>query len=123
MHGNAVEVDLGDVYTPDMVAEVAERLLALEGMRWSLAYGSYSGQLFMSIRTSDRRVNAGRLIREICDDLGGISGGHGSMAGARLPLCGAPAQKKALKKSLVRRFLSEFGVTDRRGKKLLDLER
>jgi nanoRNase/pAp phosphatase (c-di-AMP/oligoRNAs hydrolase) len=123
VHENAVECDLGAIYTPDMVAEVAERLLSLEGMKWSLAYGSFAGNLFLSIRTRDRRMNAGRLIREICDDLGGSSGGHGSMAGARLPLSGTPAQNEKLKKSLVRRFLTEFGVGDVRGCKLLELSR
>lgn len=121
VHENAVEVDLGEIYSPDMVAEVAERLLSLEGMKWSLAYGSYQGQLFLSIRTNDRRMNAGRLIREICDDLGGSSGGHGSMAGARLPLHGTAAQRKRLKRGLVRRFLTEFGISDRKGEKLLTL--
>ena len=48
-------------------------------------------------------MNAGRLIREICEDHGGSSGGHGSMAGARLPLSGhAQAQRKALKRELVK---------------------
>ncbi|MBI5549606.1 MAG: DHH family phosphoesterase [Deltaproteobacteria bacterium] len=121
VHQNAVEVDLGEIYSPDMVAEVAERMLSLEGMKWSLAYGSYQGQLFLSIRTRDRRMNAGRLIREICEDLGGSSGGHGSMAGARLPLHGTRDQRRRLKRSLVSRFLSEFGVHDRKGQKLLAL--
>ncbi len=121
VHENAVECDLGEIYTPDMVAEVAERLLSLEGMKWSLAYGSYAGSLFLSIRTRDRRMNAGRLIREICEDLGGSSGGHGSMAGARLPFTGTASQKEKLKRSLVRRFLTEFGVGDVRGQKLLEL--
>lgn len=123
VHEDAVECDLGEIYTPDMVAEVAERLLSLEGMKWSLAYGTYRGNLFLSIRTRDRRRNAGRLIREICEDLGGSSGGHGSMAGARLPLTGAPARATRLKKGLVRRFLTEFGVGDVRGRKLLALSR
>ena len=121
VHENAVECDLGEIYTPDMVAEVAERLLTLEGMKWSLSYASYAGSLFLSIRTRDRRMNAGRLIREICEDLGGSSGGHGSMAGARLPLMGTPAQNERLKRGLVRRFLTEFGVADVRGRKLLEL--
>jgi nanoRNase/pAp phosphatase (c-di-AMP/oligoRNAs hydrolase) len=119
VHENAVEVDLGETYSPDMVAEVAERLLSLETMKWSLAYGSYSNQLYLSIRTNDRRMNAGRLIREICEDLGGSSGGHGSMAGARLPFPGTRAQREQLKRDLVRRFLTEFGVTDLKGRPLL----
>lgn len=120
VHEDAVEADLGEIYSPDMVAEVAERLLSLEGMKWSLAYGSYRGQLFLSIRTRDRRMNAGRLIREICEDLGGTSGGHGSMAGARVPLHGALAQRKQLKADILKRFLREFGV-NATGEKLLDL--
>ena len=32
------------------------------------------------------RVNAGKLVREICGPMGGSAGGHGAMAGARIPL-------------------------------------
>lgn len=121
VHEHAVEVRLGEVYSPDMVAEIAERMLSLEGMKWSLAYGRFKDQLFLSIRTNDRRMNAGRLIRQICEDLGGSSGGHGSMAGARLPLPPAPAQRSRLERGLVRRFLTEFGVADKKGTALLAL--
>lgn len=120
VHHNAITVDLGEVYTPDMVAEIAERMIALDGMKWSLAYGSYGDQLFLSIRCNDRRMNAGRLIREICEDLGGSSGGHGSMAGARLPFTGSASQREKLKRSLLRRFLVEFGVGDSKGTPLLE---
>ena len=66
-----VTVDLGEVYSPDMVAEVAERLSFLEGMKWSLALGTFRGQLYASLRVRDRRMNAGRLIRDICENRGG----------------------------------------------------
>lgn len=123
VHQAAVEVDLGEIYSPDMVAEIAERLVSLEGMKWSLAYGSYEGQLFLSVRTNDRRMNAGRLVREICEDYGGSSGGHGSMAGARLPFGGTRVQKERLKSELISRFLREIGVGDPRGTPLLSLDR
>jgi nanoRNase/pAp phosphatase (c-di-AMP/oligoRNAs hydrolase) len=119
----AVTVDLGAIYTPDMVAEIAERMQFLEGMKWSLAYGSFKGNLYLSLRTRDRRMNAGRIIRGICEDLGGSSGGHGSMAGARLPLTGSRQAREVFKRSIVRRFLSEFGVSDSRGRPLLSLPR
>ncbi|XXF75571.1 DHHA1 domain-containing protein [Myxococcaceae bacterium GXIMD 01537] len=119
VYGTAVITDLEEVYTPDMVAEVAERMMSLEGMKWSLAYASYRNQLFISLRVKDRRMNAGRLIREICTDYGGSSGGHGSMAGARLPLSGRAAQRKALKRELVGRFIHAFGVDDEKPVSLL----
>ncbi len=119
VYGTAIVTDLEEVYSPDMVAEVAERLMFLEGMKWSLAYASYRNQLYVSLRVKDRRMNAGRLIREICADFGGSSGGHGSMAGARLPLSGRANQRKAIKRQLVGRFLEAFGVADERPVSLL----
>ncbi|MFZ5469371.1 MAG: DHH family phosphoesterase [Myxococcota bacterium] len=119
VYGTAIITDLGEVYSPDMVAEVAERMMFLEGMKWSLAFGSYRSQLYFSLRVKDRRMNAGRLIREICEDRGGSAGGHGSMAGARLPLWGTRSQRASLKRDLVARFREAFGVEKERGVSLL----
>ncbi len=115
----AVVTDLGDVYSPDMVAEVAERLSFIEGPKWSLAFGSYRSQLYLSLRVTDKRMNAGRLIRETCASLGGSAGGHGSMAGARLPLAGKKSQREAFKRDVLRRFKEAFGVEGERGVSLL----
>jgi nanoRNase/pAp phosphatase (c-di-AMP/oligoRNAs hydrolase) len=117
-----VVTDLGEVYSPDMVAEVAERMVFLEGIKWSLASASYRSQLYLSMRTNDRRMNAGRLIREICEDQGGSSGGHGSMAGARIPLSGTRAQRDALKRTMVRRFLEAIGLAGVRPVSILSAE-
>ncbi|RKG92156.1 DHH family phosphoesterase [Corallococcus terminator] len=122
VYGTAIITDLEEVYSPDMVAEVAERMMFLEGMKWSLAYGTFRNQLFLSLRVKDRRMNAGRLIRETCEDLGGSSGGHGSMAGARLPLSGSANKRKTLKRELVGRFLEAFGVAEERPKSLLSAQ-
>jgi nanoRNase/pAp phosphatase (c-di-AMP/oligoRNAs hydrolase) len=120
IYGDAVITDLDEVYSPDMVAEIAERMMFLEDMKWSLAYGSYRSQLYFSLRTNDRRMNAGRMIREICEDKGGSSGGHGSMAGARLPLWGNRAQRAKVKRELVKQFLAAFGAENERPEPLLD---
>lgn len=122
LYGTAVVTDLGEVYSPDMVAEVAERLSFLDGTKWSLAYGTYRSQLYYSLRTKDRRMNAGRLIREICQDRGGSSGGHGSMAGARLPLWGNTAQRLRVKRDILRKFLEVFGVRKVRPTPLLSAD-
>ena len=86
--GEAVLVDMGEVYVPEIVPEVAEKLSSLEGLRWSLATGAYGGELYLSLRMNDRRMNAGKVVREICRPLGGSAGGHGAMAGARIPIDG-----------------------------------
>jgi len=112
--------DLAEIYTPDMVAEVAERFMYLDGMRWSLGFGEYDDAVYFSLRTGDRRMNAGRLIREVIEARGGTAGGHGSMAGARLPVKGlSAAAKKRLREEVVKDFLDAFGVRSRRAKKLV----
>lgn len=123
LYTGAVITDLGEVYSPDLVAEVAERLSFLEESKWSLASGSYRSQLYLSLRCSDRRMNAGRLIREVCEGFGGSAGGHGSMAGARIPLVGTRAHRAQTKRDVVRRFKAAFGVEGERGISLLSEEK
>jgi nanoRNase/pAp phosphatase (c-di-AMP/oligoRNAs hydrolase) len=92
----------------------------LEGVRWSLAFGEYEDAIYFSIRTNDRRMNAGRLIRDVIEEKGGSAGGHGTMAGARLPVKGlSAAAQRRLRDDVIRSFLDAFGVKARRGKKLV----
>lgn len=123
LYTGAVITDLGEVYSPDLVAEVAERLSFLEGSKWSLASGSFRSQLYLSLRCSDRRMNAGRLIREVCEGFGGSAGGHGSMAGARIPLVGTREHRAQVKRDVVRRFRAAFGVEGERGSSILSEEK
>ncbi|MFN0063549.1 MAG: DHH family phosphoesterase [Myxococcaceae bacterium] len=122
VYRNVVVTDLGEVYAPDMVAEVAERMSSLQGRKWSIALGTFRHQLYLSIRTRDRRMNAGKLTRDICADQGGSAGGHGSMAGARIPLAGSSAERSAKKRAILRRFLEGFGVGRQRPQPLLTAE-
>ncbi len=120
VYDDAVVCDLAEIYTPDMVAEVAERFSFLQDVKWSLAFGAYEDSLFFSLRTTDRRMNAGRLIREVIEAKGGSAGGHGTMAGARLGVKGlSAAALKRLREDVVRSFLDAFGVRARKGKKLV----
>ena len=111
MRGNVITVDMGGVYLPDIVPEIAERLLSLNGVKWSVAVGTHEDDLYVSIRTNDRRMNAGKQIRTLTEDLGGSAGGHGQMAGARLPLEGLTSRKRqSLASDVLDRFVHNFGV-------------
>jgi nanoRNase/pAp phosphatase (c-di-AMP/oligoRNAs hydrolase) len=120
VYDDAVVCDLGEIYTPDMVAEVAERFSFLAEVKWSLAFGEYEDSIFYSLRTSDRRMNAGRLIRDVIEAKGGSAGGHGTMAGARIGVKGlSAAAHKRLREEIVRSFLDAFGVKARKPKSLV----
>jgi nanoRNase/pAp phosphatase (c-di-AMP/oligoRNAs hydrolase) len=82
IYDTVVISNLGELRYPDMVAEVADFLLRLDGVEWSAAMGCYEKNLHVSVRTTDREVNAGELLRKV---LGGHSaGGHDMIAGGRI---------------------------------------
>ncbi len=103
--GDVVVADIGDVYVPDIVPEIAERLMALEGMKWSVAFGVYEGLMYVSVRTNDGRMNAGKRLQASLGDIPDTSaGGHGRMAGARMDLTGVPYReaRQRIKDAIVR---------------------
>jgi nanoRNase/pAp phosphatase (c-di-AMP/oligoRNAs hydrolase) len=107
---------LGEVQYPDMVAEVADFLLRLDGAEWSAAIGAYDGCLYCSIRTTDRDTNAGDLLQRI---LGAKSaGGHDMIAGGRVPLAADPAERVKAACDVRGRLLRELGVEAEHGKPL-----
>lgn len=115
--GSAVTVSLGDVYVPEIVPEVAEKLVSLMGCRFSMATGAWKNELFLSFRLNNRQTNAGKLVREICRPLGGSAGGHGAMAGARIPLGRQTAQE--LSERIFAAFLLALGLAPGPGEPLV----
>ncbi len=87
LHGHTVVTDLQRVDTPDLVAEIADFLLRLDGADWSVCMGHYQDNVVMSLRTAEEEAHAGQVIRRVVNGLG-RAGGHGTMAGGRVPLDG-----------------------------------
>jgi nanoRNase/pAp phosphatase (c-di-AMP/oligoRNAs hydrolase) len=71
---------LGPVEQPDIVPEIADLLLRLEGKTWSACTGIFENRLYMSLRTTNPRADAGRLMRRVLGRRG-KGGGHGMIAG------------------------------------------
>jgi nanoRNase/pAp phosphatase (c-di-AMP/oligoRNAs hydrolase) len=71
---------LGIVEQPDIVPEIADLLLRMEGKTWSLATGRFGDRVYLSIRTTNPRADAGMLMRRLLGRLG-KGGGHGRTAG------------------------------------------
>lgn len=111
---NVVDVDLGEVYIPDMVPETADRLVQAEGVRWSIVVGEHDGNIYCSIRVNDRRFSAGKLVRELIKQYPeGSAGGHGSMAGMRIPLPSRAqprASRTRARRTLLKKLKQELGL-------------
>jgi nanoRNase/pAp phosphatase (c-di-AMP/oligoRNAs hydrolase) len=115
LHERVVVADLGQVRVPDMVPEMADFLLRLEGMHWSCVLGEYQETLYVSLRTTDPAANAGELIRRVVAGMGS-AGGHASMAGGQVPMNSFTSEEKeGVKRTFVEEMLREAGVEDLEG--------
>lgn len=108
--GELVAVNLGSVRYPDLVAEIAELMLAYEKARYCVCIGEHEGQVFLSIRSEDDSAHAGELIRRVVGSKG-AAGGHGMSAGGRLhhPVRGE-GEMKAVYDELVARMVAELSI-------------
>jgi nanoRNase/pAp phosphatase (c-di-AMP/oligoRNAs hydrolase) len=80
---------LGPVEQPDIIPEIADLLLRLEGKTWSLCTGLYQDRLYLSIRTTNGKADAGSLMHRLLGSRG-KGGGHGRIAGGWLDLSKVP---------------------------------
>ena len=114
VYGDVAACDLGRVYVPDLVPEVADKLVSAEGIRWAIVVGEYDEEIYCSLRVSDRRRSAGKLVREVIKHYpAGGAGGHGSMAGARLPYSErtkSPRGKTRARRKFLRELVLGTGV-------------
>jgi len=110
-YGNRVVSYLGRLESPEMVAEAADLLLRIEGMRWSICIGQIGDWIHLSLRTIERDADAGKVARNL-GGRRGFGGGHQSLAAAQIPLPEEVSTGREIQRfvrSLVRRFLKMTG--------------
>lgn len=112
IYGRAVVADLGRLRVPDMVPEMADFLMRLEGIRWSCVLGDYQDTLYVSIRTSDPEGNAGEAIKMAVAGMGS-AGGHTSMAGGQVLMPRyTDSEKEDVKRTFIEALLPLTGVAE-----------
>ena len=103
--------NLHDIEYPEIVAEIAEFLLQVEGVTIILGIGRYGSEGVLSMRNSSSELHAGKLIRSIVEGLG-TAGGHGMTAGGQVrPMPDSIADQQAVEKQLVERLLRQLNLT------------
>jgi len=108
---------LGEVSSPESVAEIADWFLRLEGQQWSLCGGACDGRYQVSLRTDLADADAYPALRFL---LGreGKCGGHGRMAGGQIPLTELTVEQV---QDLIRtRAIELFGLEGRQAERLAE---
>lgn len=95
---------LGEVEQPDIVPELADLLLRMEGKTWCLVTGRFEDRVYLSIRTTNARADAGRVMRRLVGR-NGKGGGHGMIAGGWVKITvGYAENPRSLQDQLGRRL-------------------
>jgi nanoRNase/pAp phosphatase (c-di-AMP/oligoRNAs hydrolase) len=124
---NLICAHLGDITTPDMVAEMADLLLRHERMGWSFCTGRFADELIISLRSSYPRAKAGKLVRRLISNRMKSAidkvGGHDMTAGGRIPLTDSPGGDASdLEDKLSQNFAQALGYKEVEWRPLLNLE-
>lgn len=110
---------IGDIDNPDIVAEIADTMIRLEGATCALVGGYFSDQIFISFRTKESDIDAGKLVQRVVGKLG-PSGGHGSMSAGRIKMQSmSDNEKNNIEKTIIRRLKRTMKLKARRGKRLV----
>lgn len=88
---------LSGVEQPEIVAEVADLLLRMEGLRWSFCTAYVNDGLFVSLRSSWSGARCSQLLRSVIGRKGS-SGGHDSMAAGFMELNGLDEGERAVRR-------------------------
>lgn len=78
---------LGEISHPEFAAEMADFFLRMKGCSWVVVGGAVraEGEYVLSLRTDQHFGNAYPLMARVLDGVGTF-GGHGHIAGARIPM-------------------------------------
>jgi nanoRNase/pAp phosphatase (c-di-AMP/oligoRNAs hydrolase) len=102
IYGKVLVVNLKVIIFPEVVAEIADFMIRLEGIETVLCLGHYNEEVILSLRTTSHQINAGIIIKELVAEKGS-AGGHGMIAGGKLDH--VPCSNEALRE--VETFLTE----------------
>jgi nanoRNase/pAp phosphatase (c-di-AMP/oligoRNAs hydrolase) len=78
-------IHLGEINREDVIPQLAEFCLQIEGVDWSVVSGLVKDRVVISVRNVGYVKSAGEIMKKLYDDIGS-AGGHRAMAKAVVPL-------------------------------------
>ncbi len=115
---DVVMLDLGYTDDVDLIAEMADLLLLVEGVKWSLCLGENGGNEYFSLRTKKRRGSADRVAQKMVAGIG-MGGGHNMIAGGKAgTISNLNKTPEEIRDILISRFLTEIKRKDFKGQSL-----
>ncbi len=83
VRGHVLVTDVGELRDRDALAQAADDLLTMEGIKTVCVFGRMDETIYVSSRTSDDEIDLGDAVRFAFGSIGN-AGGHDDMAGAQI---------------------------------------
>jgi nanoRNase/pAp phosphatase (c-di-AMP/oligoRNAs hydrolase) len=110
IYANLLVITMGEIAAPEVVPEMADYLVRLEGVDVAMSMGQYNTALILSMRTTRHDLNAGEIMKKLVSGQG-TAGGHGMTAGGRIDTSsGSPSAFHRLEDSLTQKLLDDLGI-------------
>lgn len=104
---NVIIINMGKIDNADLISEFCSFFLNYEKATWALSFGELNNRLIFSIRTQNRRANAGRIAQKI-SGIKGSGGGHETSAGGWIELTDKDNLEN-ITQDFIKRFLIQLG--------------
>lgn len=106
--GPIVFTHLEDVRQPEIVAEIADLLMRMEGVQWTFCTASFNNGVYVSLRSRRRGAQCSRLLRSAVG-ANGSAGGHMHMAAGFLRVGeGTWAEREGRRLEFVRQLVRKI---------------
>ena len=107
IYKNPLFSNIGLVNDREIFPQIAEFCLDIKNINFAVIYGLFNGSIVVSIRNSDGKKDAGKIIKSALSDIGS-AGGHRSMAAAiikKSAIVSTNKKAKDLDSLIIKRFL------------------
>ncbi|HWO43649.1 MAG TPA: DHH family phosphoesterase [Candidatus Eisenbacteria bacterium] len=102
---------MGEVRREDVIPQLAEFCLQIEGVEWSVVSGLVDDRVVISVRNVGYVKSAGEIMKKLYDDLGS-AGGHRSMAKAVIPVDRFKEQFGEVSETAIRKAMLPLIIDD-----------
>ena len=109
IYNDVLFFNLYSIDHPEIVAEIADFLMRVEGVQTVLGLGCWNGEGVLSLRTGQQETHAGILMQKVIKGLG-TGGGHSMTAGGQIrSIQGLKSNLEPLEDELTERLLGALG--------------
>lgn len=111
---------VNDLPNPELCSQCVEFLIRHEEIEWAICAGVHGDQMILSVRSSARHAEAGEMLRQVVQKMGGRAGGHDRRAGGVIPLASTSANAiEQVQAEFRRRVLKALQIEEPRGRRLV----